>query len=245
MASASSESNTIPGQEADTPLQWKAISLTHVEFVKGDIIGYGLAWLSLLPIFILVAFVTLIIFRRDLHTISFFLGMLVNEAINLVLKHIIREYRPMRDRKNVFNEYGMPSSHSQFMWFFSMYLTFFLFIRVYKNYTWLDDLWKYATSFGGFVVAALVSYSRVYLVYHSLGQVFWGAVAGIILGTLYFGVVQFVMTPLFPLIAACPLGELLMLRDSTLIPHVMWFEYTSSRTEARSRQRKMTARKSQ
>lgn len=35
MASASSESNTIPGQEADTPLQWKAISLTHVEYVKG------------------------------------------------------------------------------------------------------------------------------------------------------------------------------------------------------------------
>lgn len=24
-----------------------------------------------------------------------------------------------------------------------------------------------------------------------------------------------------------------MLRDSTLIPHVMWFEYTSSRSEAR------------
>lgn len=30
-----------------------------------------------------------------------------------------------------------------------------------------------------------------------------------------------------------PVGEVFMLRDSTLIPHVLWFEYTSSRSEAR------------
>ena len=36
----------------------------------GDFIGCVLAWCSLLPIFILVSFVTLILFRRDLHTVS-------------------------------------------------------------------------------------------------------------------------------------------------------------------------------
>ncbi len=36
----------------------------------GDIIGKGLAWMSLLPIFLVVAFVTLIIFRREIHTVS-------------------------------------------------------------------------------------------------------------------------------------------------------------------------------
>ena len=28
-----------------------------------------------------------------------------------------------------------------------------------------------------------------------------------------------------------PISEYLMIRDSTLIPSVMWFEYTQSRTE--------------
>lgn len=38
-------------------------------FVTGDFVGKVLAWCSLLPIFILVGFITLIIFRRELHTV--------------------------------------------------------------------------------------------------------------------------------------------------------------------------------
>ena len=74
--------------------------------------GYCLAWASLAPIFLLVSFATLIVFRRDLHTVRvantswpvltfslflqmiFFLGILMNEGCNFVLKHIIREPRP-------------------------------------------------------------------------------------------------------------------------------------------------------
>ena len=36
----------------------------------GDLLGMLLAWFSLLPIFILVGFATLVLFRRDLHTVS-------------------------------------------------------------------------------------------------------------------------------------------------------------------------------
>lgn len=36
----------------------------------GDLLGYLLAWCSLAPIFLIVSFVTLIAFRRDLHTVS-------------------------------------------------------------------------------------------------------------------------------------------------------------------------------
>lgn len=72
-----------------------------------------LAWFSLLPIFILVGFITLILFHRDLHTVRpspsdllgvtflplllqiFYLaGVVLNEGINLVIKHIIKEPRP-------------------------------------------------------------------------------------------------------------------------------------------------------
>lgn len=86
---------------------------------------------------------------------------------------------------------------------------------------------------------------QVYLGYHTFGQVSCGALLGIFLGALWFAVVQLILTPCFPYLASHPIGEFLMLRDSTLIPHVMWFEYTSSRSEARNRQRKVTGRKSQ
>ena len=43
---------------------------TDLKYFSGDLVGYVLAWCSLLPIFLLVSFVTLILFRRDLHTVS-------------------------------------------------------------------------------------------------------------------------------------------------------------------------------
>ncbi|XP_025112683.1 dolichyldiphosphatase 1-like isoform X3 [Pomacea canaliculata] len=205
-------------------------------------IGYILAWSSLLPFCLGVSFVTLIAFRRDLHTISYFLGIVLNEATNLILKHIIQEPRPKRGRDNLYTEYGMPSSHTQFMWFFATYMVFFISVRVYRNYNIIDDLWKIAVCTLSFLAAAVVTYSRIYLEYHTVGQVLCGAVLGIVNGTLWFAVVQFVLTPFFPLIAASPVGEFCMVRDSTLIPHVLWFEYTSSRSEARSRQRKSVSK---
>lgn len=38
---------------------------------------------------------------------------------------------------------------------------------------------------------------------------------------------------------------MLLLRDTTLIPNVLWFEYTSSRQEARARSRKLVPMKAQ
>ncbi|RUS79083.1 hypothetical protein EGW08_013136 [Elysia chlorotica] len=231
-------------QELDT-LDWKAVSFTYVEYPKGDFLGYILAWVSLLPMIILVSFATLIIFRRDLHTIAFATGLVVNEAVNWIVKHAVKEARPMRGRQNLNTEYGMPSSHSQFMWFFSSYFAVFLLLRLYRNHSIIDDLWKYVCALLGILAAILVSWSRVYLMYHTVGQVAVGAVLGIFLSAPWFCFVHFLLTPVFPILSSSPLGELLMLRDSTLIPHVLWFEYTCSRSEARSRQRKMSSRKSQ
>jgi hypothetical protein len=41
------------------------------------------------------------------------------------------------------------------------------------------------------------------------------------------------------------ISEFLLLRDTTLIPNVLWFEYTNSRQEARARSRKLVSMKSQ
>lgn len=116
----------------------------------GDLFGKLLALISLVPFAIIAGFITLILFRRDLHTVSnkwdisflhrislyktylfqitFFSGTIINEFINFIIKHTICEARPMR-RNTVFIEYGMPSTHAQFMWFFAAYTTLFICIR--------------------------------------------------------------------------------------------------------------------
>lgn len=228
-------------------IEWTSLAITHVEYPQGDWLGKILAITSLLPLVIIIAFVTLVIFRRDLHTISYFFGILLNEVINFVLKHLIKELRPCKDREILLTEYGMPSSHSQFMWFFAMYLAFFVLIRLHHGSSSisLESLWKYLVTIGGFLAASLVSYSRIYLQYHTSLQVIYGAILGISLAILWFAITQLILTPLYPIVTSWPICEMLMIRDSTLIPNVMWFEYTSHRTESRTRQRKLLSTKAQ
>ncbi|CAL1270553.1 unnamed protein product [Larinioides sclopetarius] len=160
-----------PTDSYEKHMQWTSLAISHVEYQTGDLFGKLLALTSLCPLALVIAFATLILFRRDLHTITFFCGTVLNEAINWILKHTIKELRPCHGREILFSEYGMPSNHAQFMWFFATYMAFFLLIR--------------------------------------------------------------------------PISEFLMLRDTTLIPNVMWFEYTSHRAESRTRQRKLVSMKSQ
>ena len=49
------------------------VSYLFIYFVycTGDIIGKALAYISLSPVIILVSFATLILFRRELHTVRF------------------------------------------------------------------------------------------------------------------------------------------------------------------------------
>lgn len=70
----------------------------------------------------------------------------MNESSNFVLKHIVKEARPVggiqfgyilcfnssftaAGHHSLYGEYGMPSSHAQFMGFFATYLTLFIWIR--------------------------------------------------------------------------------------------------------------------
>ncbi|PKU35872.1 hypothetical protein llap_13823 [Limosa lapponica baueri] len=171
----------------------------------GDFSGQLLAYLSLGPIFIIVGFVTLIIFKRELHTISFLGGLAFNEGVNWLIKNVIREPRPCEEaHSTVTTKYGMPSSHSQFMWFFSVYSFLFLYLRMHQtnNARFLDLLWRHVLSICLVTVALLVSYSRVYLLYHTWSQVLYGGVAGSIMAIAWFAFTQEILTPLFPRIAA-------------------------------------------
>lgn len=85
----------------------------------------------------------------------------------------------------------------------------------------------------------LVCYGRVYLLYHTINQVIVGAIIGLTFGTLWFSFVHCILTPyVFPQIVSWRISELLLIRDTSLIPNVLFFEYTSTRQEVRSRSRK-------
>ncbi|XP_020730595.1 dolichyldiphosphatase 1 isoform X2 [Odocoileus virginianus] len=108
-----------------------------------------------------------------------------------------------------------------------------------NNARFLDLLWRHVLSLGLLTVAFLVSYSRVYLLYHTWSQVLYGGIAGGLMAIAWFVFTQEVLTPLFPRIAAWPISEFFLIRDTSLIPNVLWFEYTVTRAEARNRQRKL------
>jgi dolichyldiphosphatase len=93
---------------------------THVEYTRGDKLGYILALFSLLPIAILISYATLILFNR--HAVMFFalIGQLLNEALNSILKHAIAIPRPNLEKGR---GYGFPSSHAQFMGYTLVFLT--------------------------------------------------------------------------------------------------------------------------
>uniref|UniRef100_A0A3B4ZDY2 Dolichyldiphosphatase n=1 Tax=Stegastes partitus TaxID=144197 RepID=A0A3B4ZDY2_9TELE len=186
-------------EQCSAPPRWRSISLTHVEFPEDDLTGQVLAYISLLPIAVLVGFVTLIVFKRELHTISFFGGLILNEGVNWLLKNILREPRPCAGaHSTLYSEYGMPSSHSQLIWFFVVYFFLFLYLRMHQtnNARCVDLLWRHILSIILLGMALSVSYSR-------------------------------------------PISEYFLVRDTSLIPNILWFEYTVTRSEARNRQRKL------
>lgn len=199
----------------------------------------ALAWTSLSPIFILIGFLTHIYFRREIHTISFLIGQVGNELFNQVLKYAVKEERPPSPHNMLSNVYGWPSAHSQFIWFFVTYLLLFIYFRSQSNNSTLDSLWKISMFFICISFAICVSYSRVYLLYHTFSQVLWGSIFGCSNALIWFILTQSVFTPFFPTIVNTRVAELFLLRDSTLIPNIMWFEYTTSRQESRSRLRKL------
>ena len=106
-----------------------------------------------------------------------------------------------------FEEFGMPSSHSQFMWFCSAYLVLFTLFRLTHTVTW--KTLSVALYLGA---SSLMSYSRVYLQYHTPSQVVWGGVVGGLGALLWFLVTQLLFTPLYPIVERWAISEYFMLR---------------------------------
>lgn len=117
-----------------------------------------------------------------------FAGQMACEALNFLLKRILKEERPKQMHGK---GYGMPSSHAQFVAFFSISLTFFLLFRhVPKkpspSHTPLSLVARIGLSGLALLNAGLVAWSRTYLSYHTPKQVWVGIIAGSVSAISWF-----------------------------------------------------------
>lgn len=85
-----------------------------------DPLAMPLALVTLAPPFLIVAYVSILLVRRELTILLGFVGQLGCEIVNLVLKRTLRQGRPT---DFLGTGYGMPSSHSQFAGYFIAFWT--------------------------------------------------------------------------------------------------------------------------
>ncbi|EAU32433.1 conserved hypothetical protein [Aspergillus terreus NIH2624] len=163
-----------------------SFSLTHVHYNPNDPLSFLSAWLALVPQALCVVYATLIWSSREAEVLLMFAGQMGCEALNFVLKRIIKEERP----KQMFGKgYGMPSSHAQFMAYFAVYLSLFLLFRhvpTTSSQSALSFCMRSILAVGLSVGAAAVAISRIYLNYHTPRQVLAGCAAGIACALAWF-----------------------------------------------------------
>lgn len=172
-----------------------SLSFTHVHYNPSDPISYLCAWLALVPQGLCVTYITLMIATREAEIILLFAGQMGCEVLNFMLKRFLKEERPKYFVEMNGKGYGMPSSHAQFMAFFSVSLTLFLFLRQRTNATKTPPILSFVLapiveksliSLVTLIAASLIALSRIYLGYHSPRQVLVGFMAGIVSAVAWF-----------------------------------------------------------
>ncbi|THD25660.1 Dolichyldiphosphatase [Fasciola hepatica] len=186
-----------------------------------------LAWCSMIPIFIAIGLVTLVLFKRDLFTMLYFSGLVLNRFCNSVMKKCLKQPRPVVPNRIPPDSFGMPSDHGQFMGFFFSFCVLLIILRLGEHSM------KHSTRRILLLVCAvattLTCYSRVYLKYHTVGQVLVGTIVGAILGIVWFFSVHCVFSPLFPRLCNSSIGQAFFIQDFTSIPNLLKFEYNNAR----------------
>ncbi|KAK0546377.1 hypothetical protein OC861_004706 [Tilletia horrida] len=175
------------------PTRYADFGLTHVRYDADDPLAQLLALITLSPIFLLCAYTTIILYRRELTFINALLGQLGCEAVNWGLKRLIRQPRP---HDHIGDGYGFPSSHSQFVGFFAAFFVCHFVLHhppPRKPRTLINTMRRieHAIAIALIVVlSALVCYSRYYLMYHSVAQIVAGSIIGVALGLSYYYVTE-------------------------------------------------------
>ncbi|KAK3069901.1 hypothetical protein LTR53_011411 [Teratosphaeriaceae sp. CCFEE 6253] len=171
-----------------------SLSLTHVHYDPADPVSHACAYLALVPQALVITYAALIWSTREAEIVLMFAGQMGCEALNWMLKRLIQEERPPQMHGK---GYGMPSSHAQFVTYFSTFLTLFLLLRHNPHHPHASTTHAptpYWQRLGLAVLSALgagaVAQSRIYLNYHTPRQVYAGILAGMTCAAAWFVVVS-------------------------------------------------------
>lgn len=146
-----------------------------------------------------------------------------------IIKDLAHEARPLTcEALEMCDSNGWPSSHSQYMCFFSMYCT----LLVTRRLHFADEFRRVFVALLPWPFALTVMYSRVYLGYHTTAQIMAGGSLGLLLGAGWYFLMDTVVSPWFPWVEDTAICRYLRIKDSSHIPDVIGFEYMNSR-EAR------------
>jgi hypothetical protein len=127
---------------------------------------------------IIMAIITIYVLKGDIvNVLVYIFFFLFSGFINTIFKSVLREPRPNNAVKYLYSEhlshtktiYGMPSGHSQNVFFSIMYL----WLTTNESVYWLQI---------GLGMAALMVYERYTFHNHTLLQLFIGAIIGSVLG---------------------------------------------------------------
>jgi len=140
---------------------------------------------------IILFFLTLLFLRNNINYLIFFVfGTVLNNLLNILLKFIIKEPRPSKDKTIIeicvangerisFDKYGMPSGHAQNCGFVLAYT-----IPILEN----------PILIGFFAIISFVSLFQRYLYNnHTILQLTFGLVIGIVVGyACYFAASKYI-----------------------------------------------------
>lgn len=139
--------------------------------------------------------------------------------MNMALKRIIKEPRPLGSFKS---GYGMPSDHSQFVFYYALILTFSIWSR-HKLKTRYIPI---GLSMLLFISSCLVAYGRVHVGVHTYEQIFYGSFIGITFGVGWISLGALATSKLlFARLEDSYIAKWFYLRDATHISHPWEFEY--------------------
>ncbi|CAO3617602.1 unnamed protein product [Cunninghamella blakesleeana] len=149
------------------------------------------------------------------------IGQLVNELVNAILKEYFQIARPYH-HLGLGTGYGMPSSHSQFVWYFTTFGTIYLL----KHIKLSAPIWKGFYIFAMITMSVMVCQSRVYLGYHTLEQVMVGSSVGVIFGFIWYQLMELIRGFGFiDRLIDTSLAKWIYLRDMRQIDNVIEWEY--------------------
>ena len=210
-------------ERMDEDLISYSMSSTH------SILDRVAALLSLAPPLCMVSLFTLVLSRRDFATLCLVTSSLLNVAICVLLKNIIKDPRPSLSSSLLPGHtpiasddvYGMPSNHTQLICFLASYVCLWA-----MSGRWMVSLhWRILLSMGCIVLSLLVAWSRIYLGHHSVLQVLVGGAIGTTFGLLHYLLIESLRKKrVFFHLSQHPLSKFLLLRDCSNVD-VMTAEY--------------------